>query len=58
MLTLSLRGGSGARNAAIHDVSENAYGQCGSLTEGQWIATGLRPRDDKASVFTMKEVKW
>ena len=24
-----------------------AYGQYGSITGSQWIATGLRPRDDK-----------
>ncbi|MDC3335969.1 hypothetical protein OAV71_05620 [Opitutales bacterium] len=24
-----------------------AYGQYGLLTGSQWIATGLRPRDDK-----------
>jgi hypothetical protein len=24
-----------------------AYGECGSLTDSQWIATGFRPRDDK-----------
>ena len=34
-------------DAAIHRVSEGAGGVVCSITEGQWIATGLRPRDDK-----------
>ena len=45
-------------DAAIHRVSINAGGFVCSGSEGQWIATGLRPRDDKGGVFTMKEVKW
>ena len=32
--------GASARDAAIHRVSKDAFGECGSLTEGQWIATG------------------
>ena len=32
--------GASARDAAIHRVSKDAYGGCGSLTEDQWIATG------------------
>jgi hypothetical protein len=47
---LSLRGGSGARDAAIHRVLENAYGVVYSVVEGQWIATGLRTRDDKSGI--------
>ncbi|MDC1006071.1 hypothetical protein OAQ34_10645 [Opitutales bacterium] len=27
-----------------------AYGEYGSLTGSQWIATGLRPRDDKVVI--------
>ena len=38
---LSLRGGSGARDAAIHRVSVNAVGFVCSFIEGQWIATGF-----------------
>jgi hypothetical protein len=34
-------------DAAIHRVSRYTFLGCGSFTEGQWIATGLRPRDDK-----------
>ena len=34
-------------DAAIHRVSGDAGGQCVSFIEDQWIATGLRPRDDK-----------
>ena len=44
---LSLRGGSGSRDAAIHGVLRVAKGFVCSITEDQWIATGLRPRDDK-----------
>jgi hypothetical protein len=50
-LKLSLRGESGARDAAIHRVSGRADGFVSSLTGSQWIATGLRPRDDKGGVF-------
>ena len=39
--SLSLRGGSGARDAAIHRVSRNADGFVSSLTGSQWIATGF-----------------
>ena len=45
--TLSLRGESGASDAAIHRVSGNAFEFVCSLTGSQWIATGFRPRDDK-----------
>jgi hypothetical protein len=38
--SLSLRGRSGARDAAIHRVSEVAGGVDRSVIEGQWIATG------------------
>ena len=38
--TMSLRGVNNGSDAAIHRVSKDAYGGCGSLTEGQWIATG------------------
>ena len=44
--SLSLRGGSGASDAAIHRVLREADGVVSSLTGSQWIATGLRPRDD------------
>ena len=40
VLILSLRGESGARDAAIHRVSGKADGLAGSVTEDQWIATG------------------
>ena len=39
---LSLRGGNEVSDAAIHRVSKNASGECGSLTEDQWIATPFR----------------
>ena len=29
------------RDAAIHRVSKNAFGECGSVTGSQWIATGF-----------------
>ena len=32
--------GASARDAAIHRVSKDAYGECGSFTGSQWIATG------------------
>ena len=34
-------------DAAINRVSHNAVGVVSSLTGSHWIATGLRPRDDK-----------
>ena len=37
--SLSLRGGNEVTDAAIHRVSKDAYRGCGSVTEGQWIAT-------------------
>ena len=39
--SLSLRGGSEARDAAIHRVSGNADGFVSSVTGSQWIATGF-----------------
>ena len=39
--SLSLRGGSEARDAAIHRVSRNADGFVSSVTGSQWIATGF-----------------
>ena len=53
--TLSLRGASEVRDAAIHHVSKDADGGCGSLTGSQWIATGLCPRDDKAHTLSLRE---
>ncbi|OUU09523.1 MAG: hypothetical protein CBC00_06380 [Verrucomicrobia bacterium TMED40] len=51
---MSLRGGSEARDVAIHRVSHDANGECGSITGSQWIATGFAlamtkvgARDDK-----------
>ena len=38
---LSLRGGSGARDAAIHRVSGDVDGVDRLVTKGQWIATGF-----------------
>ena len=35
-------------DAAIHRVSRGTGGVVCSVTEDQWIATGLRPRDDKS----------
>ena len=48
--SLSLRGesGSGRRGNPLNAMG--AYGQYGSLTGSQWIATGLRPRDDKVVI--------
>ena len=45
--TLSLRGGSGARDAAIHRVPRRADGFGGSVAEVQWIATPQEARDEK-----------
>jgi hypothetical protein len=47
VLILSLRGGSGARDAAIHRISGDVDGFVYSVPSSKWIATGLRPRDDK-----------
>ena len=41
MLTLSLRGRRGARDAAIHRVSGAAGKVDGSVTASQWIAKGF-----------------
>ena len=46
---LSLRGENEVSDRAIHRVSRDADGFVCSLTGSQWIATGLRPRDDKVS---------
>ena len=40
-MCLSLRGGSGARGAVIHPISEDVGGVVCSVTEAQWIATGF-----------------
>ena len=37
-------------DAAIHRVLEDADGVVCSGSQGQWIATGLRPRDDKVGL--------
>jgi hypothetical protein len=39
---LSLRGGSGARDAAIRRISRNADGFVSSFSGSQWIATGFQ----------------
>jgi hypothetical protein len=39
-------------DAAIHRVSRGTGGVVCSVTEDQWIATGLRPRDDKQRSIT------
>jgi hypothetical protein len=44
-------------DAAIHRVSVDAVGVDCSVSDSQWIATGLRPRDDNSGIFTMKGVK-
>jgi len=44
---LSLRGANKVRDAAIHRVSREADEFVYSRTGSQWIATGLRPRDEK-----------
>ena len=41
VLILSLRGGSGARDAAIHRASGDVDGLVCSSNQGQWIATGF-----------------
>ena len=38
-------------NAAIHRVSRDVVGFVRSVTGDQWIAAGLRPRDDKSVAF-------
>ena len=43
-------------DAAIHRVSGNADGVVCSCIKDQWIATGLRPRDDKTRVRKRREV--
>ena len=40
---LSLRVESGARDAAIHRVSEDVNGDVRSVTGSMWIATGFQP---------------
>ena len=44
---MSLRGGSVSDRRDNPLYAMGAYGQYGLLTGSQWIATGLRPRDDK-----------
>ena len=39
--------GTKVTDAAIHRVSSERVRLVSSLTGSQWIATGLRPRDDK-----------
>ena len=48
-----------ARDAAIHRVSRNAFGLCGSVTGSQWIATGISqcPRDDRGEGEVASEKK-
>jgi len=43
-------------DAAIHRVWGDANGFVYSFIESQWIATGLRPRDDKTRVRKRPEV--
>jgi hypothetical protein len=45
-------------DAAIHRVSRESRRECGSVTEGQWIATGFSPRDDKTRVKKRSEVSY
>ena len=45
--TLSLRGENEVNDAAIHRVSRGGVRLVSSLAGAQWIATDLRPRDDK-----------
>ncbi len=52
---LSLRGASGARDAAIHRVSEDAGGFVCSLAENQWIARGLALAMTRVVGFVMTE---
>jgi len=40
--------GTKVTDAAIHHVMKEAGGYVSSLTGSQWIATGIRPRDDKS----------
>ena len=54
---LSSRGGSGARDAAIHRVLGDADGFVCSGSEGQWIATGYALAMTKVVFSTMKGVK-
>ena len=49
--TVSLRGATNGRDAAIHRVSRDVVGFVRSVTGDQWIAAGLRPRDDKSVAF-------
>ncbi len=46
--SLSLRGESEARDAAIHCMQWSRTESAVRLPDSQWIATGFRPRDDKA----------
>ena len=53
-LILSLRGGQYGRRGNPSCLGGRGRVVC-SFTEGQWIATGLRPRDDKGGVFYHEE---
>jgi hypothetical protein len=50
VLILSLRGGNGVRDAAIHRVSRDTVYGCGTVTMLQWIATPAGAGDDKSGV--------
>ena len=54
---MSLRGESGARDAAIHRVSENAGGLSVRVVRASGSPRAFSPRDDKGGNFTMKVVK-
>ena len=47
----------GADDAAIHRVSGDVGGFISSLAGTQWIATGLRPRDDKSEGESCGKIK-
>ena len=44
-------------DAAIHRVSKDADRVICSVTQGPWTPTGLRPRNEKGGIFTIKGVK-
>ena len=49
--------GTQVTDAAIHRISRKANGFVSSLTGSQWIATGLRPRDDKSEGESCGKIK-